>query len=303
MSALEPATSILDHVAQDRVERNLGTIADETPGSWSGRGSGSGCPRSRRRRPPRTARGRSPRRCRSAPGSVGRARASSPAPRHRCSRPRPRPGARSSGPTRARTASCTCVKTRTWPPSPYTCSGWPASAQSTKRGMTMPYAPLCRGPTVLKKRPMTTGSPLLRWYARARYSSSALEQAYDQRMDTPSVTSSVSRNTEHARPGLLAVDLGGGRHEHLAAVAQRGLQHVLGAAHVAIDRLDRALDHQLHADGGRQVHDHVGLGDRAVTRVSRSSTDPCSKRKSRRPIRCWTFRRLPVLRSSSATTG
>ena len=43
-------------------------------------------------------------------------------------------------------------------PSPKTVIGSPASACLTKFGITMPYRPVCRGPTVLKKRTMMTGS-------------------------------------------------------------------------------------------------------------------------------------------------
>ena len=43
-------------------------------------------------------------------------------------------------------------------PSPKTVIGSPASAWRTKFGITMPYCPVWRGPTVLKKRTMMTGS-------------------------------------------------------------------------------------------------------------------------------------------------
>ena len=45
----------------------------------------------------------------------------------------------------------------------------------------MPYAPVCRGPTVLKNRAMTTGSACSRPYASARCSSTAFDAEYDQR--------------------------------------------------------------------------------------------------------------------------
>ena len=60
--------------------------------------------------------------------------------------------------TRASTTSPTYVKLRDWVPSPCTVIGCPASACRTKLGITMPYWPLCLGPTVLKKRTMTIGS-------------------------------------------------------------------------------------------------------------------------------------------------
>jgi hypothetical protein len=50
------------------------------------------------------------------------------------------------------------VKQRDWVPSPYTVIGWPASAWRTKFGITMPYMPVWRGPTVLKRRATTVGS-------------------------------------------------------------------------------------------------------------------------------------------------
>jgi hypothetical protein len=42
-------------------------------------------------------------------------------------------------------------------PSPNTVIGSFASACRTKVGTTMPYCPVCRGPTVLKKRITITG--------------------------------------------------------------------------------------------------------------------------------------------------
>ena len=45
-------------------------------------------------------------------------------------------------PASARTVSCTWQKQRVWLPSPWISSARPASAEATKRGMTMPYWPL-----------------------------------------------------------------------------------------------------------------------------------------------------------------
>ena len=84
-------------------------------------------------------------------------------------------------PMNARTTSLTCVKQRDCVPSPYTVMGSPASAWRTKFGMTIPYMPVCRGPTVLKRRATTVGCFFSFQYAMERNSSIALLHAYDQR--------------------------------------------------------------------------------------------------------------------------
>ena len=40
----------------------------------------------------------------------------------------------------------------------------------------------------------------------------------------------------------------------------RVLEDDLGAVHVGLDRVDRLLDDQLHADGGGEVNDDVAAG-------------------------------------------
>jgi hypothetical protein len=55
--------------------------------------------------------------------------------------------------------------------------GTPSSACRTKRGTTMPYRPVWRGPIVLKNRRMVTGNWYSWWYASARNSSIAFEHA------------------------------------------------------------------------------------------------------------------------------
>ena len=77
----------------------------------------------------------------------------------------------------APTTSATWVKARDCVPSPNTVIGSPASAWRTKFGMTIPYCPVWRGPTVLKKRTMMTGSFRSFQYASARNSSIALLHA------------------------------------------------------------------------------------------------------------------------------
>src|SRR6266849_3579358 len=97
---------------------------------------------------------------------------------------------------RAPTTSVTCVKERDCLPSPNTVIGSPARAWRTKLGITMPYWPVWRGPTVLKNRTMITGSLRSFQYASARNSSIALLQAYAQRClgVGPSTMSESSRN-------------------------------------------------------------------------------------------------------------
>src|SRR5262245_8195280 len=48
-------------------------------------------------------------------------------------------------------------------------------------GITIPYAPVWRGPQVLKQRTIVTGSCCCSQYACATHSSTALPHAYDQR--------------------------------------------------------------------------------------------------------------------------
>ena len=78
---------------------------------------------------------------------------------------------------RAPTTSRTWPKHRLWVPSPKTVIGSPANPCSMNRGITIPYRPVCRGPTVLNSRAITTGSFDSFQWAIARNSSSALAQA------------------------------------------------------------------------------------------------------------------------------
>src|SRR5262245_10729369 len=96
----------------------------------------------------------------------------------------------------ASTTSPTYVKLRVCLPSPNTVIGCPASACLTKVGSTIPYCPVCRGPTVLNSRTMIIGSLRSFQYASARNSSISLLQAYAQRCLTvaPSTSSAPSRN-------------------------------------------------------------------------------------------------------------
>ena len=55
--------------------------------------------------------------------------------------------------------------------------GRPVRACLMNVGTTMPYWPVCRGPTVLNRRTITVGSLRSRQYASARNSSIAFEQA------------------------------------------------------------------------------------------------------------------------------
>ena len=89
------------------------------------------------------------------------------------------PGARSHMAKRsnASTVSVTWPKQRDCWPLPNTRSGSPALAASTKRGSTIPYRPVCRGPTVLKIRATMTGNWRSAWKASARNSSINFEQA------------------------------------------------------------------------------------------------------------------------------
>ena len=79
--------------------------------------------------------------------------------------------------TIALTTSPTYVKLRDCVPSPKTVIGCPASACRTKFGITIPYCPVCLGPTVLNKRTTITGSLRSFQYARARNSSIILLHA------------------------------------------------------------------------------------------------------------------------------
>src|SRR5688572_9833971 len=98
--------------------------------------------------------------------------------------------------TNASTTSPTYVKLRVCVPSPNTVIGWLASACLTNVGSTMPYCPVWRGPTVLNRRTITTGSFLSFQYARARNSSISLLHAYAHRCfaDGPRTRSADSRN-------------------------------------------------------------------------------------------------------------
>ena len=70
----------------------------------------------------------------------------------------------SMSPFKARIVSATWQKHRVCLPSPWISSGSSFSAFWTKRGMTIPYWPLCRGPTVLKSRTITQSRSRSWWY-------------------------------------------------------------------------------------------------------------------------------------------
>ncbi len=63
----------------------------------------------------------------------------------------------------ASTVSWTCAKQRVCVPSPKTVSGWPLTAWRAKRGSTIPYLPVWRGPTVLNRRTTMFSAPSSWW--------------------------------------------------------------------------------------------------------------------------------------------
>ncbi len=80
-------------------------------------------------------------------------------------------------PFSARIVSETWQKQRVCVPSPWISSGGRRRHSLTKLGTTIPYWPLWRGPTVLKRRAITQSSPRSWWWASARNSSIAFESA------------------------------------------------------------------------------------------------------------------------------
>ena len=60
-----------------------------------------------------------------------------------------------------------------------------------------------------------------------------------------------------------------------APVARGRAEHVVDPADVGQQRLERAVDHELDADRGGQVQDHVGLADQVVDQagVGRAALD------------------------------
>ena len=97
-------------------------------------------------------------------------------------------------------------------------------------------------------------------YASARNSSIALLQAYAQRcFGVGPSTRSASSLEGHV--GALAVHLGGRRDDDQLLLLVRVLEHDLGAVHVGLDRVDRLLDDQLHADGRGEVEHDVAVVD------------------------------------------
>ena len=59
----------------------------------------------------------------------------------------------------------------------------------------------------------------------------------------------------------LAVDFAAGGQQDLAAELVRRFEDDLGAGDVRLDRVDGVVGDELHADGGRQMEDHVALRD------------------------------------------
>ena len=60
----------------------------------------------------------------------------------------------------------------------------------------------------------------------------------------------------------LAVDLAGRSDEHRLVLLVRLREHDLGAVNVGLERADGTVDDQLHADGGGEVEDVVGVVDK-----------------------------------------
>ncbi len=160
--------------------------------------------------------------------------------------------------------SCTWQKQRVCVPSPWISSGRPASAADTKVGMTMPYCPLWRGPTVLNSRTITQSSPRSWWYASARNSSSAFDSAYAQRRAVVGPYWRRLSSDERLRLAPVAVHLRRRRDEHALAEAVAVLEHVLRPLDVRDERVHRLLDDQADADRRGEVVDDVAAVDELV---------------------------------------
>jgi hypothetical protein len=111
----------------------------------------------------------------------------------------------------------------------------------------MPYCPVCRGPTVLKKPHHDDG--LLGFLPVSQ------RQEFIKRL-AARIRPAMSRRRAHHQIGLfverhlraLAVNLGRRRDEHQLLLLRGVAQDHFGAVHVGFDRVHRPLDDQLHAD-------------------------------------------------------
>ena len=158
---------------------------------------------------------------------------------------------------RARTMSLTSAKQRDWRPSPWMVIGRPVSACLMNVGTTMPYWPVCRGPTVLNKRTITVGASLPPVRQR---------QELVDRLGTGITPASLRCRPEYqvalfTERNLRAqsIDLGSRCDQDFLFLLVGLGEHDLGPVHVGFDRANRALDNQSDAHGRRQVKDHVAL--------------------------------------------
>ena len=160
----------------------------------------------------------------------------------------------------APTTSATCVNERDCVPSPNTVIGSPASACRTKFGITMPYWPgLPRSDGV--EEADDDDRQLALFPVRER-------QELVDRL-AARVGPAMLRRRAHHEIGILAerhvlalaVHLGRRRDDDQLLLLVRVLQHDFGAVHVGLDRVDRLLDDQLHADRGGEMKDDVAAID------------------------------------------
>ena len=128
----------------------------------------------------------------------------------------------------------------------------------------MPYCPLWRGPTVLKRRTITQSSPRSWWYASARNSSSAFDSAYAQRRAVVGPYMRRLSSVERFWLAAIAVDLRGGGHEHALAEAVAVVEDVLGPLDVRDEGVHRLLDDQADSDRRCEMEDHVAPVDELV---------------------------------------
>ena len=189
------------------------------------------------------------------------------------------------------------MKLRDCVPSPNTVIGSPASAWRTKVGTTIPYWPVCRGPTVLKNRTMIDRQLALLPVGEreelvdrlaARVGPAVLVVA-------PITRSASSRNgTSVLLPYTSDVEA---MNDQLLLLV-RVPQDDLGAVDVGLDRVHRLLDDQLDADRGREVEDDVGAVDQL--RDQRLVVDRVDRvlEARRRLLKCAMLSMEPVDRSS-----
>jgi hypothetical protein len=71
----------------------------------------------------------------------------------------------------------------------------------------------------------------------------------------------MSPSLAKGEPAGLSVDLARRGDEHRATLLARLREDDLRGVHIGLDRPYRAVDDQLHADGGREVIDEIGLVD------------------------------------------